>query len=146
MRKGLTCLEKFVAVHQAHIHFKTHMDFPMSNYVRTGTTGHGVVITLNRPNALNAINFEMVQNITNVLKSHANDHHSLIILKGSECKGKHVFSSGGDVVTLVKSIDEFDAELFFSAEYKMNHQIATYPKPQIAFIDGITCNALKVVL
>jgi enoyl-CoA hydratase len=50
------------------------------------------------------------------------------------------FCAGGDVVMLAKSGAEggADARAFFHEEYRLNHLLFTYPKPTIAFMDGIT--------
>jgi enoyl-CoA hydratase len=51
------------------------------------------------------------------------------------------FCAGGDVVAVRKSaLGDGGAagRAFFRAEYRLNHLLFTYPKPVIAFMDGVT--------
>ncbi len=50
------------------------------------------------------------------------------------------FCAGGDVVMLARSGDTARRrrKRFFFAEYRLNHLLFTYPKPTVAFMDGIT--------
>jgi enoyl-CoA hydratase len=51
------------------------------------------------------------------------------------------FCAGGDIAMLRHSAlsdDGAAGRRFFFAEYRLNHLIMTYPKPVIAFMDGIT--------
>jgi len=64
---------------------------------------------------------------------------NVIIIKGAG----RAFCAGGDVATL--AIDNQSGEEgqqrskdYFALEYKLEHLIATYPKPYVAFMDGIT--------
>ena len=62
-----------------------------------------------------------------------------IILKGT---GK-ALCAGGDVATLATEISKGSEGLdkareFFTLEYQLDHYIATYPKPYISIMDGIT--------
>lgn len=65
---------------------------------------------------------------------------NIIILKGA---GK-ALCSGGDVVALAKFIQSEGptgvqrAVEYFELEYRLDHLIATYPKPYVAFMDGVT--------
>ena len=57
--------------------------------------------------------------------------------------GPKAFCAGGDVATLARqnmlgTQGQKDSTEYFSVEYKLNHLIATYKKPYIAIIDGIT--------
>lgn len=68
------------------------------------------------------------------------DLANVIILKGA---GPKALCAGGDVATLaiqnVKGPEGRQASKdYFGEEYKLNHLIATYSKPYIAFMDGIT--------
>ncbi|KAM4626383.1 3-hydroxyisobutyryl-CoA hydrolase, mitochondrial [Discoglossus pictus] len=101
-------------------------------------TGCAGVITLNRPKALNAINYKMCKQIYSQLKLWEEDPETfLVIIKGS---GGKAFCAGGDVVAITeagKSGDSLTQE-FFRREYIMNNTIGTYKKPYVALIDGIT--------
>ncbi|KAB8343149.1 hypothetical protein FH972_022739 [Carpinus fangiana] len=63
-----------------------------------------------------------------------------IILKGA---GEKALCAGGDVAVLANQNREGPegrqaSKDYFALEYKLDHLIATYPKPYIAFMDGIT--------
>ena len=99
--------------------------------------GRAGLITLNRPQALNALNRDMCLAIHHQLDAWAGDDAvGLVIICGS---GDRAFCAGGDVVAVAKAgqagSDEWEG--FFGDEYRMNYVIATYPKPYVALIDGI---------
>ena len=65
---------------------------------------------------------------------------NVIIIKGA---GDKAFCAGGDVAALAQFNAQGPAGLkksmdYFGLEYKLDHVIATYSKPYIAFMDGIT--------
>lgn len=98
-------------------------------------------IELNRPRKLHALNGSMIRKIVPRLQEWAkSDMANVVVIKGS---GEKAFCAGGDVTQLAKdnmegpegqkkSID------YFGLEYKLNHLIATYSKPYVAIMDGIT--------
>ena len=95
------------------------------------------LITLNRPQALNALNRSMCLAIHAQLDAWADDDAiAIVIIRGA---GDRAFCAGGDVVAVAKAgqagSDEWEG--FFADEYRMNHAIATYPKPYVALIGGI---------
>jgi len=65
---------------------------------------------------------------------------NIIILKGVG----RALCAGGDVVALVNHIinqgstGAQEVVEYFELEYRLDHLIATYPKPYVAFMDGIT--------
>lgn len=98
-------------------------------------------LTLNRPQALNALDIEMIQNITSELvKWERSQTANLIILKGVG----RAFCAGGDVVSLIKSTQSDDptkkqmAVSFFRSEYVLDSFIAKMSTPVVCFLDGIT--------
>lgn len=100
-----------------------------------GQTG---IITINRPQALNALNTPMCVAITNALIKWRDDNNiSAIIIKADE--NGRAFCAGGDVIMMSESGKAGDnrAETFWRTEYALNELIKTYPKPYIAMIDGI---------
>lgn len=105
----------------------------VSDSVLVSETDTAGVITLNRPKALNAINYEMVQKISEPLQRWQ-DTKSLVIIKGA---GGKSFCAGGDVRSLVESKDIAAGKKFFRAEYSLNHLIGTYKVPYVALLDGI---------
>ena len=100
--------------------------------------GHTGIITINRPQALNALNTPMCVAITNALIKWRDDNNiSAIIIKADE--NGRAFCAGGDVIMMSESGKAGDnrAETFWRTEYALNELIKTYPKPYIAMIDGI---------
>ena len=64
---------------------------------------------------------------------------NVIILKGAG----RALCAGGDVAALAKDIQQGpegkqSSKDYFALEYKLDHLIATYSKPYVAFMDGIT--------
>ncbi len=102
------------------------------------TANHVAFITLNRPAALNALSFEMITELRRVLWACANDDTvRAILLRGA---GDKAFCAGGDIRALYQSFKD-SGKLhhdFFVAEYSLDYQLHTYPKPYVALIDGIT--------
>jgi len=96
------------------------------------------IIALNRPEAINALNLEMIDGITRALEQWANDEEIRLVL--FEGRGPRGFCSGGDVRAVRQAVLEGKAEeadAFFAAEYRMNGIIARYPKPLVALTHGI---------
>jgi enoyl-CoA hydratase len=110
----------------------------MQEEVLFETKGIAGVITLNRPQALNALNFNMVKLMTKQLKAWASDKNiERIIIKGA---GEKAFCAGGDIRVLHDAglRGEIEESLqFWREEYELNCMIKAYPKPFIALIDGI---------
>jgi len=110
----------------------------MTDDVLFETRGQLGLITLNRPQALNALNRAMCLAIHAQLDAWRDDPAvHIVAIEGS---GDRAFCAGGDVVGLYHAGKSGSAEWegFFHDEYRMNHAIATYPKPYVALIDGIT--------
>ena len=103
---------------------------------RHGPVGH---ISLNRPKALHALTLEMCEAMSTALSEWAEDDEvKAVILDHAEGRG---FCAGGDIALLRQSALEDGGEAgraFFHAEYRLNHQMFTYAKPIVAFMDGIT--------
>ncbi|KAL3074218.1 hypothetical protein niasHS_015048 [Heterodera schachtii] len=95
-----------------------------------------LVITLNRPKALNALNLPMIRKIYPQLR---NSSFDLALVKGT---GGKAFCAGGDVLAVSKSYKANDPDRifqqFFLEEYQLNHLIGSLSRPYVAFIDGIT--------
>lgn len=103
---------------------------------RNGAVGH---IALNRPRALNALTQAMCEAISAALLEWRDDSAiDVVILDHAEGRG---FCAGGDVAMVRRSALEDGGaagRAFFHAEYRMNHMLFTYPKPAVAFMDGVT--------
>ncbi|NBD19914.1 enoyl-CoA hydratase/isomerase family protein [Aquabacterium fontiphilum] len=114
--------------------------------VLTEVVGGLGVITLNRPKALNALTLEMVRELTTVLRGWAHDPlvHG-VMLRGSArppAEGKHPathFCAGGDIRFMHDAALAGDLALddFFTEEYALDHLLHVYPKPTVAWIEGV---------
>lgn len=96
-------------------------------------------ITLNRPQALHALNEEMCLAMDAALKDWERDPAvELVVVDHAE--GTRGFCAGGDIRMLAESGagDSSAAKAFFRAEYRLNARIYNYPKPYVAFMDGVT--------
>lgn len=103
-----------------------------------GTTGSIGVITLNRPEALNALSPEMIVEIDKQLTFCANKNAiKIVIIRSNSSKA---FCAGGDIRKLYENAKNKNPNVlnFFRDEYRLNWRIANYPKPYIALLDGIT--------
>ncbi len=96
-------------------------------------------ITLNRPDALHALNFEMCTIILHALMVWKEDPGVHIVLV-QHAEGTRGFCAGGDIAMLSRSGqgDAKEARNFFAEEYRMNAMIESFPKPYLAVIDGVT--------
>ncbi|MEZ2740735.1 enoyl-CoA hydratase/isomerase family protein [Comamonas jiangduensis] len=98
-------------------------------------------ITLNRPKAINALSLGMVRDLLAQLLAWKDDPQVLAVaIRGSSKEGVFGhFCAGGDIRFLHHAGSTGNPELedFFTEEYALNHLIFTYPKPYIAFMDGI---------
>ena len=93
------------------------------------------VITLNRPQALNALNIEMAKQFSETLNKWSKDKNiKRVLLKG---EGKH-FCAGGDVKKVHLSDNKSNLKKnFFSTEYKLNYEIYNFPKPYMSIWKGV---------
>jgi enoyl-CoA hydratase/carnithine racemase len=116
------------------------------NFVVVEERGNAGLITLNRPKALNALSLGMVRAITAALlkwRDQANIQLVAIRGMGKQPDGSFApfgsFCAGGDIRFFHQAALAGDPALedFFTEEYNLNHLIHTYPKPYIAFMDGI---------
>jgi enoyl-CoA hydratase len=111
------------------------------NLVVAEIRGRVGCITLNRPRALNALSLEMIRAITGALRAWVEDPAVLAVaVRGMGKEGPFgAFSAGGDIRFFHQAAlaDDNALEDFFTEEYALNHLVHTYPKPYIAFMDGI---------
>jgi enoyl-CoA hydratase/carnithine racemase len=121
-------------------------DMTQDSLIQIEERGHAGLITLNRPKALNALNLPMVREITAaLLKWKDSPQIKWVAIRGM---GKTAdggfapfgaFCAGGDIRFFHQAALGGDPALedFFTEEYSLNHLIHTYPKPYVAFLDGI---------
>ncbi|MET1087941.1 MAG: enoyl-CoA hydratase/isomerase family protein [Arthrobacter sp.] len=99
--------------------------------------GHLGVITLNRPRAVNALNAGMVAAMLDRLTAWADDDGvATVLVQGA---GERGLCAGGDIVAIYRDILHGGTETadFWQDEYRLNSLIARYPKPYVAFMDGL---------
>ena len=100
-----------------------------------GAVGH---ITLNRPQALHALNTGMIAAMTEALLDWRNDPAVRLVL--IDHAGERGFCAGGDIRMLAESGagDGALAREFFFTEYRLNALLHDYEKPLVAIMDGVT--------
>jgi len=107
--------------------------------ILTRIEGKAGFLSLNRPKAIHALTLDMVHIMTEALLAWRDDPAvEAVIIDHAEGRG---FCSGGDIAFLRASAMEdagVSGRKFFHDEYQLNHLLFTYPKPVIAFMDGIT--------
>jgi enoyl-CoA hydratase/carnithine racemase len=100
---------------------------------------HGIgLIELNRPKAMNALSLPMLHAIEEALNTWRDDSsvHAVVVYSPHP----RAFCAGGDIRFLYESArtgERAKIETFFTDEYRLNHVIFSYPKPYIAFMNGV---------
>ncbi|MDI9818597.1 MULTISPECIES: enoyl-CoA hydratase/isomerase family protein [unclassified Legionella] len=99
---------------------------------------HIGLVTLNRPQALNALNLAMIKALQQQLIEWNDDVdiHAVVI----QGQGEKAFCAGGDVrwlyeAGLAKNPEQMQ---FFWHEYRLNHYIHQFKKPYISLMNGMT--------
>jgi enoyl-CoA hydratase len=94
-------------------------------------------ITLTRPQALNALTPAMVTAIRSALDAWRDDPAvALVLLEG---EGERAFCAGGDVAEIYRRARHGDfafARRFWADEFRLNADIATWPKPVVVRMHG----------
>ena len=102
-------------------------------------TGHAGRITLTRPQALNAMTYQMCLAIEQAFDDWAsNDAVQLVVI---DAQGERAFCSGGDIAELYDTGTKGDfayGQRFWADEYRLNHKIFSYAKPVVSFLQGFT--------
>ena len=104
-------------------------------FERRGAAG---IVTLNRPQALNAVTHDMVRSLRAQLATWADD--AAVTRVVIQAAGERAFSAGGDIRELfdLGMAGRYDEALqFLRDEYPLNAAIKNYRKPYVALIDGI---------
>ena len=111
----------------------------MTDDILIRVEGHAGFISLSRPSALHALTLPMVHAMTAALLAWRHDAAvKCVVIDHADGRG---FCAGGDIAFLRNSAinDGGDSgRKFFHDEYQLNHLMFTYPKPIVAFMDGIT--------
>ncbi|WP_435641516.1 enoyl-CoA hydratase/isomerase family protein [Micavibrio aeruginosavorus] len=112
-------------------------------HLRVETHGSVGFLTLDRPQALNALTLGMIRGIHAALDAWRDDDGiRAIIIRGA---GDRAFCAGGDVKAVYEAgVNVIDpdaktaiARVYFADEYRMNRALFHYPKPIVAFMNGI---------
>lgn len=113
----------------------------LESFVHTEVRSRVGCITLNRPRALNALSLGMLRDLTGALLTWRDDPQVLaVVIRGMSKDGPFgAFCAGGDIRFFHQAALAGNPELedFFTEEYALNHLVHTYPKPYIAFMDGV---------
>ncbi|WP_326835573.1 3-hydroxyisobutyryl-CoA hydrolase [Amycolatopsis rhabdoformis] len=95
-------------------------------------------LTVNRPEALNALDLPMIRAMTTALDEWETDPAvTAVVLDGA---GDRAFCAGGDIGVVHASAvgDPAVALTLWREEYRLDARLARYPKPVVALMDGIT--------
>ena len=101
---------------------------------REGSAG---IIRLNRPKTINAVTLEMFRGVDKALDQfEADPEVVLILLEGAGDRG---LCAGGDIRALYDSsqLKGDLGKILWREEYILNARIGKFPKPYVAFMDGI---------
>ncbi|MEM9060379.1 MAG: enoyl-CoA hydratase/isomerase family protein [Pseudomonadota bacterium] len=96
-------------------------------------------ITLTRPEALNALTYDMALAIERAVEDWRDDPAVALLVMDAE--GDRAFCSGGDIAKLYATGRAGDfawGQKFWRDEYRLNAKLARYPKPIAAFMQGFT--------
>jgi 3-hydroxyisobutyrate dehydrogenase len=102
-------------------------------------TGHAGRITLTRPQALNALTYDMANAIEAALDDWSQDDAVKLVI--IDAVGDKAFCAGGDIQQLYdtgRAGDFAYGQNFWRDEYRLNAKIAEYSKPFVAFMQGFT--------
>jgi len=103
---------------------------------RDGPAGR---ITLTRPQALNALSYQMCLDVSAALDRWRDDPEVRLVVIDAE--GGKAFCAGGDIQEMYDTGMKGDYDYgrkFWADEYRMNDAIAEYPKPVVALLEGYT--------
>jgi enoyl-CoA hydratase len=109
--------------------------------IQLHSAGGIATLTINRPQALNALTLNNYRRFAPALAGWAEDPAvRTVVLRGF---GGRAFCAGGDVRAVYDAGrgiagDPRLTSLFFREEYRLIRQIHRFPKPYIAIVDGIT--------
>lgn len=96
------------------------------------------VITINRPEKLNALSYELACELDQELTNIENDDEiRVLVLTGA---GPRAFSAGGDIMQMVKSTPE-EMAARSDVRREANWRLATFAKPIIGAINGLAYGA-----
>jgi len=109
----------------------------VERHVLTRQSGRLGRLTLNRPERINALSLSMIRLASSALAAWAEDDAvDAVLIDGAGPRG---LCAGGDIREVYEGLRGGDVPpaRFWEEEYQMNAMIAHYPKPIVAFMDGI---------
>ena len=109
----------------------------MQCYTKNGNNGAIAYIELNRPEALNSINLQMVRKIYTKLDLWEQDSNiKAVVIYSANPK---FFCAGGDLQEIYanRKLSLKQRVEFFKCEYNLNLKIKNYVKPYVALVNGI---------
>jgi enoyl-CoA hydratase len=108
-------------------------------HIKSEKRGFLGLLTLDRPQALNALTHGMISAIATQLQAWAADNTiKMVAIRGA---GDRAFCAGGDIRAVHQAVvsgDSDEGAALLRDEYRMNAAIGSYPKPYIALLHGIT--------
>lgn len=111
------------------------IDFGGGGEIRFERRGMAGLVTLARPQALNAVTHRMVRALSRALAAWAEDDAVALVAVQGEGRA---FSAGGDIQHIYEAGVNGEPLIgFFADEYRLNAQIRRFIKPCVALIDGI---------
>ena len=106
-----------------------------SHFIKFTEQTNTGIIKLNRPDALNALNYEMAVDFLEILSKWKTTHFIKRVLLLGEGKA---FCAGGDVKSLFSSSNKNTLkETFFQKEYTLNYNINEFPKNYLTVWNGL---------
>ena len=108
-------------------------------HIRSEKRGCLGLLTLDRPQALNALTHGMIRALAGQLEAWAaDDAIAAVAIRGA---GDRAFCAGGDIRAVAQAVmagKAGEGAGLLRDEYRMNALIGAYPKPYIALLHGIT--------
>ena len=104
----------------------------MSQYLQVTKDEEITLVTINRPDKLNAMNLAVMDEFITVLDTLENDSSKVIIITGA---GQKAFSAGADIEYMSK-IGSVEAEKYALRGHEVLNKIESIEKPVIAAING----------
>lgn len=117
--------------------------------VLTERIGSAAYLVLNRPKSINALDHEMALEMARLLDEWAaDDSVDVVVVSGAGDRG---LCAGGDIVAIHRDAaalsgdpaagddqaEQSPSAKFWFDEYRLNAEIARFPKPYVALMDGI---------
>lgn len=113
-------------------------DAEMAELVLTETRGAISLLTFNRPEKLNALNYALIDHLMQILDQIEDDPRThAVIITGA---GDRAFSAGGDIHEFSESIKlgpDAALKAFVRRGQTMTSRLEAFPKPIIAAVNGI---------